>query len=921
MNDGFLPIWGRFIQQTQDISETLLSEVRSCTADLAAADQTLEAAFGPSGTWKLEALSAESLGTLYDSHARVLLLDPVQGYRRLRIDQRLVRAFESFRLRLDEAAQELPVRTSVSPRELIEFPEEPLDGSLWFKVNRRLGGERLAMVRAAVLDGLCALSFDLRATEGGLYLLLAQSAQALVDPWQLVHQTCLEQVRDEEPDDAGARFEALRQAWRQESEERRKREAALVGALEDALARCAHRLTRAVVSGPRPAVHRRQLERRRGDDVYWSRQRLTVERLVDIEQSLVAFASRSVRLTRDVMSAIEDEHQAIVEELGRAVDALRNWEPGHDDPFPPASAQLVATAERTRQWRAGLERLARQLVPQEADSVQPLRALPGLRSPWRRLEPRQMLLDAIAGAAARSEDGLLDVENRHRTVLQEIDRAREVVAYGFESAGTESTEGGQIAVEGVANAASLLEHQRESISSIASPVEAALVAATASVLFRFLVAFTLGRFSLVSHVAREGVARAGRTGAVLLAREGRRLARLAWYGVRGGYTRILVGIGWIAPAAISREPVERWRYFGEGAPPSPAELPLIYDRLFRPEPVEDQRFLIGRDEEMTAFGEARDLWKAGRMASIVVDGERGSGKTSLLNCAVAGPFAGERLVRMSLGERLLTREELYGFLAGALAVGESDLRSSLRKEPRIIVVEEVERTYLRKVDGLKAIRELLSLVADTAETNLWVLSLTSEAYRFLDAALGLAGNFSHRLHASAVTPEELQNAVLQRHNLSGLRLHFAERRGKGLDEWIRRQTESVQSSEESFFQDLHQLSGGVFRSAFSIWRRHIGRVDGGVLHMRILDSADDSDLTRALSRDDFFFLHMLLQHGSLTPQEDSEIFDCPLRESYARIERLVGRGILEPEPAVPGFRIQPEAGILVRAALNARNLI
>jgi hypothetical protein len=239
-----------------------------------------------------------------------------------------------------------------------------------------------------------------------------------------------------------------------------------------------------------------------------------------------------------------------------------------------------------------------------------------------------------------------------------------------------------------------------------------------------------------------------------------------------------------------------------------------------------------------------------------------------------------------------------------------------------MIIEEAERTYLRRVDGMEAIRELLSIVAGTTGPNLWVLSLTSEGFRFLDRALSLSTGFSHLLHASAVTAAELQDAILQRHNLSGLRLEFTAPPGRGrIVEWLKMQTARAERPDEAFFADLHETSGGVFRSAFTTWRRHIDRVDGGVLHVRYLDSPDHSRLTRALSRDDLFLLQMLLQHGSLTPEENSMIFECPVRTSYTRIEHLIGRGILEPEPVAPGYRARPEAGILIRAALNARNLL
>jgi hypothetical protein len=519
-------------------------------------------------------------------------------------------------------------------------------------------------------------------------------------------------------------------------------------------------------------------------------------------------------------------------------------------------------------------------------------------------------------------EGLAAAESAHRSLIREIDRSREVVAYSLQ-AGRSEPEGGQLlAAEGVRNSLSLLTHSLASARDPGTTCEAHLVGATAGAFFQFLVAFERGRFSLTSHLAREGASRAVRTALAAAGEEIGRAAPRAWDGLRKALRWVLVRIGWAAPSDASLTPVETWGYFGEERTDDGRQLPLIYERLFRPEPVEDRRFLVGRDEEMASMEEARRFWTGARFASVVLEGERGSGKTSILNCAVAGPFRDEEIVRTSVRERLLTRQDLHAFLGDALGVEARDVRNALGERRRVILIEEAERTFLRAVGGLDAIRELLSLVTDTSSTNLWVLSMTREGYRFLDRALGLTAGFSHRLHASAVARHELRDAILERHNLSGLRLEFAEPPDRGrFQDWLGRQTARVESAEDAFFRGLHEVSGGVFRSAFLAWRRHIERVDGGVLRIRHLDLPDHSRLTRALAWEDLYLLQMILQHGSLTAEEHARLFECSPREGLGRIERLVGRGILEPEPAAPGFRIQPEALVLVRGALNGRNLV
>jgi predicted DNA-binding transcriptional regulator len=226
------------------------------------------------------------------------------------------------------------------------------------------------------------------------------------------------------------------------------------------------------------------------------------------------------------------------------------------------------------------------------------------------------------------------------------------------------------------------------------------------------------------------------------------------------------------------------------------------------------------------------------------------------------------------------------------------------------------------VDGFHAIRRLLSLVADSCRTTLWVLCLNQLAFKFLNPAVGMEQVFSHRINAMSVEPQNLQDAILLRHNLSGLRLRFARPPSRfPLLERLRRPLGLDRRAQEIFFDTLYQQSEGVFRSAFELWHRYIDSADGGVLRMKVPEAVDNDPLITGLDGQDLFLLQAVLQHGSLTPRECGLIFCLAEETARARVEALVDRGILEREPGAPGWRVRSEAGYLVRKALHRQNLL
>ena len=315
--------------------------------------------------------------------------------------------------------------------------------------------------------------------------------------------------------------------------------------------------------------------------------------------------------------------------------------------------------------------------------------------------------------------------------------------------------------------------------------------------------------------------------------------------------------------------------------------------------------------------------KAGKGASVIVIGARGSGKTSLINCAASGVFPDCEVVRGQFCERLVTAAQMAGFLRDLLRIpADADVVAALGERRRVVLVEEFERTFLRTINGFAALRMLLDLMYATGRSTLWVFSVNETAYRYLDAVVGLGRHFSHRINAMSVKQDDLTNAILQRHNFSGLRLEFAplpeeDPRVSG----IRRFLGFEQDPQKLFLDALYEQSEGIFRAAFELWQGSIERVEGGIVHMRQPLAPDYQRLAAEMTLEDCFVLKAILQHGSLTAEEIAQVLAMSREESLRQLERLHLLDVLEPEPAGPGVRVRPEAGRLVRETLSRRNLV
>ena len=147
---------------------------------------------------------------------------------------------------------------------------------------------------------------------------------------------------------------------------------------------------------------------------------------------------------------------------------------------------------------------------------------------------------------------------------------------------------------------------------------------------------------------------------------------------------------------------------------------------------------------------------------------------------------------------------------------------------------------------------------------------------------------------------ELRQAVLARHRLSGLPLHYLEpRTGRNLLRTRRRGLRGSQKHQQlietDYFQKLHRASLGSIRLALFHWLRSadFGTVEGS-LRVRPLEPLEP--FAGPLDIDQSFALKAILDHGTLTVDEYSEVVRVPVPRSRHMFHALSDLRVIETAP-------------------------
>ncbi|MDC0718163.1 ATP-binding protein [Nannocystis bainbridge] len=309
-------------------------------------------------------------------------------------------------------------------------------------------------------------------------------------------------------------------------------------------------------------------------------------------------------------------------------------------------------------------------------------------------------------------------------------------------------------------------------------------------------------------------------------------------------------------------------------------LPAIYRRLFGEVPLGLSDLYQHRLRLEAPCREVFQTWLAGQRVALLVTGDRGAGKRTLVN-RVRAELHGELPVHwISMGPHLASEARLCAALCEATgAPYAGSFREFARTVPliggrRVLILENAEQLFVRTPEGLARMQAFLDLVRGTDEAILWVVLMAAPAATLLETCLRLPLYFGQVVHVPAESGRFIESMIRSRHRVSGFGLGFRERRAPALQRLRRPFTRAdmLPDPGEEWFTDLERMCGGNLRQALDYWLLS-ARLDAKTQHdilVRPLPRRRGTALND-LSLPQRQVLVSLVQHGALTEGQLQEI--------------------------------------------------
>jgi len=329
-----------------------------------------------------------------------------------------------------------------------------------------------------------------------------------------------------------------------------------------------------------------------------------------------------------------------------------------------------------------------------------------------------------------------------------------------------------------------------------------------------------------------------------------------------------------------------------------SRLPFVYQRLFKIEPLEDERFFEGRKKELKEISSAFNNWEHKKFAPVIVFGEKGSGITTLLNFFFGELNLGYTIKRTSVKSKIHSERKFIDFFKNILNSNSLetyyDIIDYLNNDARqIIVLENLQNLFLKKVGGFTCLKMLFEIISKTNKNVFWIITSNLYAWEYLGKVMDVSDYFGYQVKLGQLDNQQMIDIILRRHRISGYNLHF-EREDSEL---VKRKYKKLSEKEmqniliEDYFSDLNKFAKSNISLALLYWMRSTKEVSSDSITLSSVNEVTTSFLD-VINQEKIFVLYLLLLHDGLSEDDVALIYNKSPNEMRLVLLTLYDDGII-----------------------------
>jgi len=356
------------------------------------------------------------------------------------------------------------------------------------------------------------------------------------------------------------------------------------------------------------------------------------------------------------------------------------------------------------------------------------------------------------------------------------------------------------------------------------------------------------------------------------------------------------------------------------------QLPVIYRRLYKVEPVTDMDLFIGRELEFDAIKSSHQKWIDGRASSTAIIGEKWGGLSSFINYLNVNLKFNYPVIRISPSQKYYQKDKFYKLLAVSLSIKSGPDQEAIvdaiknSESKKIVIIEDIQHMFLRSMNGFDAMRSLIEIINQTQNEIFWILTCTQYAWNYLVKSFQINDLFHKIVVMESMKNEEITSIIKKRNHIGGFKIIFIPPEELQQNKKFNSSNEEEQQTllEKRFLKRLNDFAESNISMALIFWLLSTKKVTEDQIFIGDFDSPDHSFL-HVMTQIRIYILLALILHDGLSFSELSLVNNQAPDDLRLQITSLRDDGIIINQSDL--LMVNPLIYRNVVSVLKSKNLI
>ena len=279
-------------------------------------------------------------------------------------------------------------------------------------------------------------------------------------------------------------------------------------------------------------------------------------------------------------------------------------------------------------------------------------------------------------------------------------------------------------------------------------------------------------------------------------------------------------------------------------------------------------------------------------------GEKWGGLTTFLNYCDEQQLFKNTTIRYTLKENHSTQDQFMVLMREILKEEHlqnvEDVVNHINSgTQRVIILEDIQNLYLRKVNGFAAMNMLFEVIVRTSQKVFWVVTATVYTWDYLTKTVGINEYFSYIVKLGVLSNEQIVNLILKRNRISGYNIIFELDKEHEEEKKFMRLSSAQQQEKlkEEFFEDLNDFARSNISLALIFWLLSTKKIEEDTIVIGAFRKPNLNFLT-VLSMNKIYALHALIMHDGLSEFQLSEVVGVSQPAARLMLLSMIEDGIV-----------------------------